>query len=279
METKIINGRKIRDSILEEVKKEVSKLSFVPIFCDVLVGIDPVSRQYVNMKMRIAESVGIKFYHAEFDKDITTLELKEEIQKINNIENICGLIIQLPLPDHIDKDIVLSSIDKDIDVDCLSDISNENFYNDKNFHSFPAGVACVEILDSLNLSLDDKKIVIIGQGMLVGKPVYHLLKKRNLNVSFVTKNMKDKDLIIKDADIIISATGDPKFLKGDMIKQGSIIIDAGTSESEGGIVGDVDTDTVIGIASYVSPVPGGVGPVTVACLLRNVLKVAFNKKI
>lgn len=274
METQIINGRQIRDQILEEVKKEIARISFTPVFCDVLVGNDQVSRQYVNMKARTAEDVGIHFHHAEFSENITTEELIEEIKKINNIENICGLIVQLPLPAHIDKEKVLNTIDSFIDVDCLGYESSKNFYSANTRILFPAALACIEALDSLNLDLVDKKIVVIGQGMLVGKPVTYLLSLRGLNVDIATRELENRDEIIKNADVIISATGDGKFITGDMIKEGAIIIDAGTSESNGAIVGDVDLDSVMGVAGYVSPVPGGVGPITVACLLKNVLSVA-----
>lgn len=274
MNTKIINGRKIRDQILEEVKKEVSGLSFTPVFCDVLIGDDPVSKQYVNMKAKTAENVGIKFHHAEFPKNITTEELVEEIKKINELENICGLIVQLPMPDHIEKEEVLNVIKSSIDVDCLGEEASKNFYTEDNTLGFPTALACMEALDSLNLDLSSKNVVVIGQGMLVGKPVTHLLKKRGVNVDIVTRSVENKDEIIKNADVIISATGAGKFITGDMIKEGVVIIDAGTSESNGSVVGDVDKDSVIGIAGAISPVPGGVGPVTVACLLKNVLNVA-----
>lgn len=277
METQIINGRKIRDQILAEVKEGVDQLSFTPIFCDVLVGDDPVSRQYINMKARTAENVGIKFHHAEFLENITTEKLIEEIKKINQIENMCGLIIQLPLPDHINKEEVLDSINPLIDVDCLSKDSAKKFYEIDPSFGFPAAFACVEILNSIDVDLNDKKIVVIGQGVLVGKPLSHLLSLQGLDIEIVDRKVKDKDKIIKNADIIISATGDGKFITGDMIKEGAIIIDAGTSESNGSIIGDVDTESIKNIASYISPVPGGVGPVTVACLLKNVLFVAKNK--
>lgn len=277
METKIINGRAIRNSILEKVKDGVGELSFTPVFCDVLIGDDPVSKQYVNMKAKTAESVGVKFHHAEFPENITTEDLIEEIQKLNKVENMCGLIVQLPLPAHIDKEKVLDAIDQSIDVDCLGERASQNFYRGDISIGFPTALACMEALDSLGFDLAGKKIAVIGQGMLVGKPVTHLLSLRGLNVDIVTRKVENKDEIIKNADVIISATGAGKFITGDMIKEGSIIIDAGTSESNGGIVGDVDRDSVDGVAGYISPVPGGVGPITVACLLKNVLSVAKTK--
>lgn len=277
MQTIIIDGKKIRDEILKEVKSEVSRLSFQPVFCDVLVGSDPVSFQYVKMKGRTAESVGIHFHNAHFPVDITTDQLIEEVHKLKDIPNMCGLIVQLPLPAHIDKQKILDSIDQSIDVDCLGQDASMVFYNSSIDIGYPTALSCMKILDSLNINLEDKKIAVIGQGQLVGRPVAHLLKIRNLEVSIVTRETDNKDEIIKNADVIISGTGAGKLLTGEKIKDGAILIDAGTSESNGSIVGDVDLESVQGIASFVSPVPGGVGPVTVGILLQNVLKVAQKK--
>ena len=276
--TTIIDGRKIRDDILVEVKNGVGKLPFTPVFCDVLVGDDPVSLQYINMKAKMAESVGIHFHHAEFPESISTDDLIKEIKKLNEVKNMCGLIIQLPLPAHLDKEQVLNAIAPSIDVDCLGKKASDIFYGGDIRIGYPTALACMTILDSLHLDLKDKKIVVFGQGMLVGKPVTHLLQMRGLEVSIINRKVENKDQLIKNADILISGTGQGKYITGSMVKNGCVIIDAGTSESTGGIVGDVDLDSVKGIADFVSPVPGGVGPVTVATLLKNVLIVAQNKR-
>ena len=272
----LINGKKIAEEILEKVKSEVALLPFQPIFTDVLVGEDPASMQYVRMKARTAERVGIHFHNADFRGDITTDDLIKEIEVLNKIKNMCGIIIQLPLPKHIDKQKVLNSIDPKLDVDCLGEAASQKFYSSTGDLGFPTALACTAILDSLELDLANKKIVVIGQGMLVGKPVSALLRFRGLEPVIVDINTKktEKEKLIKEADIIISGTGQGKLIKGDMLKSGVVLIDAGTSESNGGIVGDVDLESVKDVASYVSPVPGGVGPVTVAMLLNNVLKVA-----
>ena len=295
----IINGKKIRDEILVSIKREVSLLKFKPIFCDVLVGNDPASIQYVEMKGRMAEAVGISFHKANFPASITTEELIKEIQILNKIPNMCGIIIQLPLPENIDRQMVLDSIDPKLDVDCLGKVASEKFYSGSTPGEvgFPTALACMTILDSLNLdnnpstsfdkaqdkSLRTRKIVILGQGLLVGKPVAALLKFRGLNPTILRSKTENKEELIKQADVVISGMGKGKYITGEMIKKGAVLIDAGTSEQISGppsglgrasIVGDVDLDSVKDIASYVSPVPGGVGPVTVAMLLNNVLKVA-----
>lgn len=285
--TKIIDGRKIQKNILEKVKDEIALLPFQPVFCDILVGDDPASIQYVNIKARVAESVGIKFHRATFPSSITTNDLIKEIEILNKIENMCGIIVQLPLPVSIDKQKVLDAIDPRLDVDCIGATASNKFYSGDDLDlGFPTALACMNIIDSLDIDLKDKKIVVLGQGQLVGRPVVTLLKSRGFIAVAVDNFTKDKEKIIKEADVIISGIGKGKYITGDMIKKDSILIDAGTSESleysptgqlSSSIIGDIDLESVWGVASYVSPVPGGVGPVTVAILLGNVLQVAKSK--
>jgi len=277
METKIIDGRKIKDEILEKIKEDVLSLSFSPVFCDILVGNDQVSASYVRIKSRMAESVEIKFRTAVFENTVSTEELIEEIENLNRVPHMCGIIVQLPLPIHIDKRMVLDAITPGLDVDCLGIINSENFYQNEGDIKLPTAMACIKVLDSLNIDLSKKKILILGQGDLVGLPVTHLLNSRGLDITTVNTKTENTELLIKNADIIISAIGHAKYIKGDMVKEGVVIIDAGTSEDNGAVVGDVDLDSVMGIASFVSPTPGGVGPVTVAMLLKNVLLVAKQK--
>ena len=292
----IIDGRKIQKEILAEVRREVSKLSFQPVFTDVLVGDDPASAQYVRMKGKMAESVGIRFHNANFPNSIQTDKLITELKKLNKVKNMCGIIIQLPLPAQIDRQAALDAIDSRLDVDCLGDVASGEFYAglpERLKIGYPTALACMKLLDSIpnidfknphRLGEASKKIVVLGQGMLVGKPVATLLKFRGLNPEIVTSKTPDKKAIIKNADVVISGMGRGKYITGEMIKAGAVIIDAGTSEdskyepgASANIIGDVDTESVQDVASYVSPVPGGVGPVTVAQLLKNVLTVAKSK--
>jgi len=270
----IIDGRKIAKDILENIKKEVSFLPFIPVFCDVLIGEDPASVQYVKMKAKKAEELGIKFHTASFSISITTEELIEEIKKINKLENMCGVIVQLPLPSHLDERAVLDAIDPKLDVDALGSETSKKFYDGEKSLGLPTALACMCILESLNLDLNNKNIVVLGQGELVGKPVLSLLERRGLKTIALRSKTENKDEILKNADVIISGIGRGAYIKGDMIKEDAVIIDAGTSESGAGIVGDVDLESVRDVAGYVSPVPGGVGPVTIAMLFKNVLEVA-----
>lgn len=275
--TTIIDGRKLSKEILEKVKEEITSLPFQPVFCDVLVGNDLASAQYVNMKKNMAEKIGIRFHEAFFPANITTENLVAEIKKINKIEHMCGVIVQLPLPKNLDQKEILDVVDPNLDVDCLSTTASAKFYHGDFSLGFPAALACLYLLDSLNLDLSNKKIVIFGQGKLVGKPVMALLEARNLNCEAVASQTENKEKILKEADVVISGIGKGKYIKGDMLKNGAVVIDAGTSELDAGIIGDVDLESVKERAGFISPVPGGVGPMTVAMLFQNVLKVA--KKI
>ncbi len=281
---KIIDGKKLSQEILSQVKNEVAKLAFIPVFCDVLVGSDPASIQYVGMKAKTAEAVGMKFHKANFPASITTDELIKEIKILNKVKNMCGIIVQLPLPEFLDKRAILDSIDPNLDVDCLGTIASDKFYSGDTKLGFPTALACMAILDSLKLDNNPsttqrtRKIVVLGQGMLVGKPVTALLKFRNLSPTIITSKTENKEKLIREADVIISGMGKGKYITGDMIKEEAVLIDAGTSESDAGIVGDIDLESVKNVTGFVSPVPGGVGPVTVAMLLKNILTVAKNLK-
>ena len=190
---------------------------------------------------------------------------------------MCGLIIQLPLPLQINTQEVLNAIALRIDVDCTGGTNGDLFYSGKALIEPPTALAICELLDSIGVDLANKKFLVVGQGQLVGKPVSFILKQKGYTVDVAddkTENILD---LMKQADVIISAAGKPKLITGEKIKPGAIIIDAGTAESDGGIVGDVDFESVRNVASAISPVPGGVGPVTIAKLLQNVLKVAKEK--
>jgi methylenetetrahydrofolate dehydrogenase (NADP+)/methenyltetrahydrofolate cyclohydrolase len=267
----IIDGRKIRDEILESLKARVASLPFAPVFCDILVGDDPASAQYVRMKERTAESLGIKVERAVYPASITTREILSEIQRIAALPNMSGLIVQLPLPEHIDQKAVLDAVPKEIDVDAIGEETSALFYANKPSFIFPTAAAVLAVLDSTGTHLADKNVVVVGQGMLVGKPVAHLLKERGVSVIVVRQGTEHPEEIFKSADVLISATGQANLITGDMLKGNAIVIDAGTSESSGSVAGDVDVLSLGSFSGMLSPVPGGVGPVTVAMLMQNVV--------
>lgn len=274
---KIIDGRKIRDDILAGLKEEVFCLPYSPIFCDILIGDDSVSASYIRIKSKTAESIGIKFKEVNFDFGVTTEIVVDEIENLNKVPYMCGIIVQLPIPDYLEKDKILDRIETSLDVDCLGKSNSLDFYNNKPVFVYPTALAVVHILDSLKLDLENKDILVLGQGKLVGRPVYHILENRGYRVSFLNSKTENSEELIKNADVIISAIGRGNFISSDMVKDGVVIIDAGTSEDAGSIVGDIDIDSFKNKDAIITPCPGGVGPVTVAMLLKNVINVAKQK--
>lgn len=273
-----IDGKKIQQEKLSEIKKQVGKLGFTPLFCDVMVGEDLVSRKYVDLKEKMAKSVGIGIVECKLPKDATNEEVIHKIKELNETPNMCGVIVQLPLPSHLDKEQIVNTIYPTLDVDCLTRVNREKFYKNQAYFSYPTAIATMDILASTGVSLEFKKICVLGRGELVGRPVSYLLSEKGYDVQVIDKNTQDKESIIKESDIVISATGVANMINVEMIKDGSIIIDVGTSESFGAVVGDVSLDGVAEKASFAALTPGGVGPVTIACLFENVLKAAEYKK-
>ncbi|MBI2607370.1 MAG: bifunctional 5,10-methylenetetrahydrofolate dehydrogenase/5,10-methenyltetrahydrofolate cyclohydrolase [Candidatus Doudnabacteria bacterium] len=269
MPAKIIDSRQIAQTIIERLKTEVSKLNFRPLFCDILVGSDPVSLSFVKLKGKRAEEIGLDFKMIQLSENTTTEQLIEQIEQLGREPNLSGLIVQLPLPPHIDQKKILDSIDPSLDADCLSGQSKL---------VPPTAGAVLTILDSLGLDLSSKQILVVGQGELVGKPVSKLLKQRGLSIMSADRATKNLSNLTRSADVIISGAGQPGLIKKNSIKDGAVLIDAGTADQAGGIVGDIDTASVSEKASYISATPGGVGPVTVAKLLENVVKLAKMKK-
>ena len=273
----IINGKIIAQAILDDVAKQVSQLTFQPVLCDVIIGNDPVSLSYVRIKERVALQAGFGFLLEHLAPDTTTEQVIETIERVQAQREVCGLIVQLPVPDGIDRHKVLGAIRPDIDVDCLSQQASALFYQNQSQLVPPTAAAVLALLDSIQQDLSLKRFLVIGQGDLVGKPVAHLLKQRNFKVTTADSATENLHEITPHADVIICGTGQPGLLFGSMVKPGAIVIDAGTAESGGGIVGDVEFDSVSQVSGFISPVPGGVGPVTVAKLLENTLNVAKNK--
>jgi len=274
----IVQGKNVAKIIVDELAQQVKRLPFQPVFCDVLVGDDPVSLSYVRTKAKAAESIGLKFELLTTPAEISTPELVDKLKQVQQNSSLAGLIIQLPLPAHLDKEKVLEAIDASVDVDCLNPQNNNMFYQGKSQFLPPTAAAIITVLVSLKLNLDKLKILVIGQGELVGRPVTFLLRELGYQVITADESTGDLKKMTSDADVIISGTGQPKLITGDMIKEGAVVIDCGTAESAGSIVGDVDLESVKSKAKFVSPVPGGVGPVTVARLLYNVVLAAKEHK-
>ncbi len=274
----IIDGKAIAQKILMRLETEVANLPFRPVFIDCVVGDDPVSLSYVRIKGKTAEKLGMEFKIAQYPATISTEALIDELTTLQGDARLCGLIVQLPVPEHIDKQAVIDAIKPELDVDCIGTVNMNAFYaNEPSQITLPTAGAVIELLQSIDVSLAGKSIVVVGQGELVGRPVTQMLRAQNLEPNIADASTTNLAELLSDADIVISGTGQPNLITGSMIKDGAVVIDAGTAESNGGIVGDVDFASVEPKAAYVSPVPGGVGPVTVAKLLENVAVIARRK--
>ncbi|MCL5008807.1 MAG: bifunctional 5,10-methylenetetrahydrofolate dehydrogenase/5,10-methenyltetrahydrofolate cyclohydrolase [Patescibacteria group bacterium] len=272
----IINGKQIADTILSQIKQEVAAMPFQPVFCDVLVGNDSVSASYVKIKGKKAVEAGMKFLPVLLPGDISQKALEAKIRELNLLPGLCGLVVQLPLPQGLAERPVLDTVLPACDVDGMGWRNQELFYSGQAAMVMPTAAAIRAIFETLQIDIH-KQVVVVGQGELVGRPTAFLLKKMGYSVKTADRSVGDIKALCLEADVLVSATGTPNLITGDMVKAGSVVIDAGTSESGGSIVGDVDAASVGPVAGFLTPVPGGVGPVTVAMLLSNVLACAKEK--
>lgn len=280
--TQRINGKQIARTIESDLKQRIEQLKEQGkhvTLAVVLVGDDKPSHSYVRQKERAAKRVGMQFKRHYFTADISQKELVQEIQKIQQSNNLSGMIVQLPLPDHIDTTAVLNSIDSRIDVDCLGDIQQKQLLDNRANIVPPTPGAMLSILDHIGVDPKEKQVVIFGAGLLVGAPLKIILEHAGANVQVITQKTTQPKQRCQQADIVMSGVGKKGLISAEMIKKGAIIIDAGVDyDNEGKMYGDVDIESVDGIASYVTPTPGGVGPVTVARLLLNTVVCAEGKQ-
>ena len=268
----ILDGIKIKNLILDEVKEEVIELGVKLKLVIIQVGNENASDVYVKQKFNMCNYVGYDFHHIKLDSDIDTEYLVSLINDLNDDDSVTGILVQLPLPNGIDNDKVLNTISYLKDVDGLSNINKEKLVNveDGLFSCTPLGV--MELLNRYNISVDGKNVVILGRSELVGKPLSTMIRNKGGNVTVCHSKTEDIFMYTKNADIIISAVGKIKVLTGNMVRDGAIVIDVGINRCENGICGDVDFESVKDKCSYITPVPGGVGPMTVAMLAKNVTK-------
>ena len=275
---KIIDGKKISQSLKDRVKAEVEKLKeegINPCLAVIIVGDDPASRVYVNNKKKACEYTGIKSLEYALPASTTQQELLKLIEKLNDDDEVNGILCQLPLPKTIDEKTVLNSINPEKDVDAFHPFNvGHIMIGDQTFlPCTPAGV--IEMLDSCNIELTGKNCVVIGRSNIVGKPMAMLLLQRNATVTIChskTENIAD---ITRRADLIVTAVGKVGFLTADMVKEGAVVIDVSINRnSDGKLCGDADYENVEKKASYITPVPGGVGPMTISVLMKNTLNAA-----
>lgn len=278
----IIDGKAVSAAVKDEVKEQVAALKKdggVPCLAVVLVGDDPASKVYVRNKKRACEYCGIKSLEYILDKTASEQQLLDLIDVLNNEPTVHGILVQLPLPPHINEQKIINAISEQKDVDAFhpESVGRLMIGNPDFLPCTPAGV--MEMLKKYNIETAGKDCVIIGRSNIVGKPMAMLMLSANSTVTIChskTKNLKEKCL---SADILIAAIGKPKFVTADMVKDGAVVIDVGINRTEDGkLCGDVDFDEVSKKASYITPVPGGVGPMTIATLMKNTLTAYKLKK-
>lgn len=278
----IIDGKKCSEEILENLRRDISeykeKTGKVPGLAVIILGNNAASKIYVKSKIRACEKTGILSREIILDENISEEELINEIEKLNNDKNINGILVQLPLPSHINEKKICEaiSVKKDVDGFKAENLGKIMLGDDDGFISCtPQGI--IYLIDQLNMDLHGKNVVVVGRSNIVGKPVASLLINKGATTTVCNSRTKDLAGILKKADIIVIAIGKAKFLTKDMVKEGAVVIDVGINRVDGKICGDVDYENVKDIVSHITPVPGGVGPMTIAMLLKNTVK-AFCKE-
>lgn len=277
----ILNGKELAKKTRKDLKVEVEKLkenNIFPKLAVIMVGDNSASQVYVRNKSKACEKTGIEFEEYLFDVTVSEERLLETIEKLNEDETIHGILLQSPLPKHIDANKAFGKISPEKDVDGFNPINvgNLSIGRDCFISCTPLGI--VKILEEYQIETEGKEAVILGRSNIVGKPMIQCMLNKNATVTVCHSRTKNIGDIIKRADIVIAAIGKPEFVKADMVKEGAVVIDVGINRLEDGkIVGDVDLENVSKKASYITPVPGGVGPMTIAMLLNNVVKAAKMK--
>ena len=272
----LIDGKKAAAELREELKKEVSdlkaKTNKVPGLTVVLIGDMAPSQIYVRMKEKAANEVGLKSEVIRYPEAVEEKTVLDKIDELNKDESVSGILVQLPLPKHIDKQKVIESIlpSKDVDGFHPMNVGNLSSGYESSVPCTPLG--CYLLIKKIEKNLNGKKAVIVGRSNLNGKPMTQLLLKENCTVTITHSKTKDLKAECLEADIIVAAVGMPELVRGDWVKKDAIVIDVGINKTEKGIVGDVAFDEVSKVAKALTPVPGGVGPMTIACLLKNTIE-------
>ena len=271
----LIDGKKIAAELREELKQEVSELkkiyNKVPGLTVILIGDMAPSQIYVRNKEKSANEVGLKSEVIKYPDTVDEKTILDKIEEINNDESISGILVQLPLPKHIDKQKVIETIapSKDVDGFHPMNVGNLSSGYESSVPCTPLG--CYLMIKKIEPNLSGKKAVVVGRSNLNGKPMTQLLLKENCTVTITHSRTKDLKAECLEADIIVAAVGIPELVRGDWVKKDAIVIDVGINKTENGLVGDVAFDEVSKVAKALTPVPGGVGPMTIACLLKNTI--------
>lgn len=276
----LIDGKALAVEVRASLKKDVQELNangINPILAVILVGDDKASQIYVRNKNKACQDVGIKYEEFLLDKDTTMEELLSLIENLNNREDVYGILLQSPLPKHLNADEAFEKISPEKDVDGFNPVNVGKLClkQDGFVSCTPAGI--MKMFEKYNINLEGKNAVVLGRSNIVGKPMSLCLLNNDATVTICHSKTQNLAEITKNADILVVALGKPKFVTKDMVKDGAVVIDVGINRTENGIVGDVDFENVKEKTSYITPVPGGVGPMTIAMLMNNVVKAAKNR--
>ena len=268
----IMDGKSLKGEILSGLAEKVKALDKVPTLCVIQVGDDEASNVYINQKRKMCNDIGYNFIHEKYDDSITEDELLKNIERFNSNDNIDAILVQMPLPSGINEKSIQNAVNKYKDVDGLNDSNIVDLISGKS--SLYPCTACgvISLLDKYGVILEGSNVVIVGRSSLVGMPLFHMLENRNATVTLCHSKTRSLQSITKNADIIISATGVKGLIKEDMVNNNTVVVDVGITRENGKLYGDVDFDSVSKKASLITPVPGGVGPMTIASLAQNVLK-------
>ena len=275
----ILDGKKLRDKILEDLKQKVEKFQVKPSLVVILVGEDPASQIYVNNKKKIAQQIGINSQVINYPENFSEEALLLKIKELNEDKNTTAILVQLPLPKHISVEKVINTISPQKDVDGFSPYNFGRLFSGEKpivYPCTPKGILL--LLDEYGIELEGKHAVVVGRSNIVGRPVAQMLLDRNATVTMCHSYTKNLEQIIKTADVVVSAVG-KNIIKGEMLKSDCVVIDVGIfKDSNGKTRGDVDFESSSKIASYISPVPGGIGPMTIASLMLNTVEL-FEKSL
>jgi methylenetetrahydrofolate dehydrogenase (NADP+) / methenyltetrahydrofolate cyclohydrolase len=275
LSAQVIDGKAVAARVRERVRSEVEAMDGKPGLATILVGDDPASAVYVRMKREDSAEVGIESFHHEPGADVSADSLAALIRSLNADDGVHGILLQLPLPAHLDQDEFISLIDPAKDVDGLTPTNAGLLVQGREEAMVPATPQGVmELLADAQAELEGARAVVLGRSILVGKPVAQLLLAANATVTHCHSRTRDLPAVSREAEVLVAAVGSPRLVTADMVGEGAVVIDVGTNRTDEGLVGDVDFDAVRQRARAITPVPGGVGPMTRAMLLVNTLRAA-----
>mgnify|MGYP006278023791 CR=1 FL=1 len=279
---KILNGKKVAEKVEENLEEEIEGLKekgIEPGLTVVLVGNDPASQVYVSYKEKACKRVGINSNIVDLPQDVSQEDLLAEIEDLNQAEEVDGILVQLPLPEHIDEEEVIESIIPEKDVDGFHPTNVGRLVTQGEMDLAPCTPkGIMKVLNEYNIDIEGKEAVIVGRSNIVGKPIANMLLHNNATVTVCHSRTQDLKAHTSNADILIAAVGRKEFITADMVKEGAVVIDVGINRTDDGLVGDVEFEAVKNKAAAVTPVPGGIGPMTIATLLENTITACEQRR-